>query len=163
MRFDNLAREPTTVLMRHAVCLLAVTVGTVITGCATSNLSPANLRVDVGTDHAVYSPGDTLSGSITFVNRTLKHIRAEFNTTGQFWYGLYDSAGGELFSFCNGCGMAFTYLDLPPLGTQTDSFDFLLTRDAHPSSQPLTPGPYRVRVWVEYHEDIFSETTIEVR
>jgi hypothetical protein len=149
--------------MRLSVCLLAIATGAVVTGCTTSTLSPANLRVEVRSDRMVYAPGDSLAGSITFVNRTLRYIRAEFNTTGQFHYGLYDSLGGKLFSFGSGAGMMFTYLELPPLGTRTDSFDFLLTRDAYPSSQPLAPGTYGVRVWVMGREDIFSETTIEVR
>jgi hypothetical protein len=133
-------------------------------GCCTiETLSPDNLRVEVRSTETAYAPTDTFIGSLSFTNRTLRPIRAQFGSDSQSQGALYDGSGKEVLTYRPGGSLIITYLDLPPLGTRTDSLRLPLSWGTHPSDSVLAPGTYRFRMWVFGHEDIFSETAFDIR
>jgi hypothetical protein len=152
--------------MTAAVVRLSLLASAVVlaAGCSTiETVSPGNLRVEVVSADTAYASSDTFVGSFTFANRTLRPIRAQFGSDSQSQGALYDGSGNEVLTYRPGGSLVITYLDLPPLGTRTDSVRLPLLRGTHPSDSALAPGTYRFRMWVFGHEDIFSETTFDIR
>ena len=122
-------------------------------------LSPDNLGVEIRSDQPVYAPRDDFSGTFTFVNKSGQRMKAEFPTTGLYHVELYDVDGNLRRSHFPGQDSAVTYLELEPFGTRTDTLKFPL----YSPPESLLAGPFRVRAWVDGHEDIYSETAIEIR
>jgi hypothetical protein len=154
--------EPCPILGR---LLLATATAAVlaVAGCGTTDrLSPSNLRVEIRPDKSVFAPGDSFKGTFKFINRSMKSIRAEFPTSRLYSIVFYDNQGTRRFSYDPVAYQVLTYLELGPLGTRTDKLKFPFYSYAIPEGS-VPPGTYRVRAWVEYHEDIYSEATIEVR
>ncbi len=136
-----------------AIGLTAVLLATL--GCGTADtLTPANTRVDLASARSVYAQTDSFVGTFTFINKTLRSIRAEFASSQLFDLAFYDSLGVESFHLNMGAYQRITYLELGPLGARTEPLAF-------PFYQ-LPRGTYRVRAWVEGHEDIYSEKTIRI-
>ena len=134
-----------------------------LSGCGTTDtLSPANLKVLVRSHKSVYSPSDTFTGSFTLTNKSLKSIRAEFGSSLQYNVVFYDSMDALRLSYPAVAYQVLTYLELAPLAARTEHLEFPLAALAIPPG-PLPTGDYRVRAWVEDHEDIYSETTMEIR
>jgi len=146
---------------RLAVLASAWAVALMVWGCGTEHdLSPANLKLEIRSGRYVYGPWDDFSGTLTFTNKTRRRIDAEFPSLGQYRIDFYDSTGvRQRMVFPGAQYPAVSHLELEPLGTRVETLDFPLSCDE--DTIPL--GPYRVRAWVELHEDIYSETTIEVR
>ena len=135
-------------------CLLLA--AAVLTGCGTiETLTTANLRVEVTSFDKAHAPTDSFRGTFRFINKTLENIRAEFPTSQLYDLAIYDSLGAERFHLNQGSRQAIRYLELGPLGTRTEALRFTFYQ--------LPPGTYRVRAWVAWHEDIYSEITIDVR
>jgi hypothetical protein len=127
-------------------------------GCSTTIriLNPGNLRVEVRSFSTTYSQSDSFTGLFMFTNRSLLNsIHAEFGSSQLYDLVFYDSLGIEQFHYNQGAEQVITYLELAPMGTRTEQLRFRF--------YSLPPGPYRVHAWVMGHEDIYSETTIEVR
>ncbi len=150
-------------MRRPVLSRLLLTAVLVVTGCGTIDsqaLSPSNLKIEIRSDNSVYAPEDTFSGTFTFINRSRRRIRASFPSWGQYWVDFYDDEGILRLGWSDNVGPpAVSYLELEPLGTRTDTLRIPLA--GPPDS--LHEGTYRVHAWVDRHEDIYSETTIEVR
>jgi len=155
-RFDIPAHESIMSAMRIGIllCLLLAAAG--LTGCGSiETLTPSNLKVEVRSFENTHAPTDSFKGTFKFVNKTLKNIRAEFPTSQWYDLAFYDSLGVERFHLNQGSQQRITYLELGPLGTHTEQLRFTFYQ--------LSPGTYRVRAWVAWHEDVYSETAIEVK
>ena len=134
-----------------------------LSSCGTTEtISPANLKVLVRSHKSTYAPGDTFTGSFTFTNKAVRSIRAQFASSLQFSVAFYDSVDALRLSYPAVAYQVLTHLELAPFATRTEHLEFPLAALAIPPG-PLPTGTYRVRAWVEGHEDIYSETTIEVR
>jgi len=143
--------------MKYFLVLPALTVFLLATsGCGTiDTLSPYNLRVEIRPSRVEYAQTDSFTGSFRFANRTARNIRAEFGSSQLFDLAFYDSLGAESFHYNMGAYQRVTYLDLGPLGTHTVNLAFPF--------YGLPRGTYRVHAWVERHEDIYSDVSIQVR
>jgi hypothetical protein len=134
-------------------CLLLAAAS--LTGCGSiETLTPSNLKVEVRSFENTHAPTDSFKGTFKLINKTLENTRAEFLSSQWYDLAFYDSLGVERFHLNQGSQQRTTYLELGPLGTHTEELRF--------SFYQLSPGTYRVRAWVALHEDIYSETTIEV-
>ena len=120
----------------------------------TDTLTPDRLKVEIRSFRAEYEQGDTFRGSFTITNKTLKSIRAKFPDSRWFDLVLYDSLGNAAFHYNVVAFQIVTYLELDPLDSHTEMLSF------PPDTLPV--GAYRVHGWVMWHEDIWSETTIQV-
>ena len=143
-------------MLKHLNLLAAVCSLVIVAGCGTADsLSPSNLDVEVRSFTTTHAQTDSFIGTFRFCNKTPKSIRAEFGSSQWFDLVFYDSLGVERFHYNHIAYQILAYLELGPFGTHTDKLAFPF--------YALPPGVYRVHAWVFGHEDIYSETSIEVR
>ena len=138
------------------LCLLLVLGAMLSAGCDRGLSS--DLRIHIRSGKSVYAPNDDFSGTLTFTNKGLKGIHEMFPTSCQYHIAFYDWLGIVRSYYPDNAFQAVTYLDLEPLGTRVDTLSFPISH--YPDTIP--PGTYRVRAWVEGHEEIHSEMTIGV-
>jgi hypothetical protein len=139
------------------LCLL-LALGAMLSAGCDRGLS-SDLRIDIRTGKSVYAPNDDFSGTLAFTNKSLKQIHETFPTSCQYHIAFYDWLGIVRSYYPTVAFEVLTYLELEPLAMRVDTLSFRISYN--PDMMP--PGMYRVRAWVENHEDVFSETTIEVR
>jgi hypothetical protein len=146
------------VSMTAAVVRLSLLASAVVlvAGCSTTDVvSPANVRAAVKSNRAVYAPADTFDGSFSLANKTLQIVRIEKTAMALYDLAFFDSCGAEAYRFNTGSYNATSYVPIAPLGTHTDRLKFRM--------RVLPPGKYRVHAWLIDHEDIYSETSVEIR
>ena len=137
-----------------------VAVAVAIVGCAPREPSPSNLRVELRSDKVLYVLPDDFSGTLTYINKSCWKVEKTFGSLGRYHMDFYDSTGtAQLRLFPNHECQALSYLKLGPFETYVDTLRLAL----HYGYDSLPVGTFRVRAWVEDHEDIYSETMIEVR
>jgi hypothetical protein len=139
-----------------AACLLLVATAVLSAGC--DRALSSSLALELRSNRVIYELDDDFSGTLTFTNRSAQRIRERFRTGRQYNIAFYDSLGIVRNLFPDIEIPAFTYLELEPFATRVDTLDFPLSD--YPDTIPL--GIYRVRAWVEGHEEIYSEITIGV-
>jgi hypothetical protein len=136
------------------LCLL-LALGAMLSAGCDRGLS-SDLRIDIRSGKSVYAPDDDFSGTLTFTNKSLQRIRETFPTSCQYHIAFYDWLGIVRSYYPDVAFQAVTYLVLEPLGMRVDTLSFPIS--IYPDKIPA--GIYRVRAWVEGHEEIYSEATI---
>ncbi len=144
--------------MRFGVLLGVVFVAWATLSAGCSRGLSSSLALKLYSNRVIYDLDDYFSGTLTFTNTSAQRIRERFPTGRQYNIAFYDSLGIVRKLFPDIEFPAITYLDLEPFATRVDTLDFPLTD--YPDTIPL--GIYRVRAWVEGHEEIYSEITIGV-
>jgi len=144
--------------MRTGVMLAVMLVAWATLSAGCSRRLSSSLALELRSNQVMYELDDDFSGTLTFTNRSAQRIRESFPTGRQYNIAFYDSLGIVRNTFPDIEIPAFTYLELEPFATRVDTLDFPLSD--YPDTIPL--GIYRVRTWVEGHEEIYSEITIGV-
>ena len=157
-RFDIPAREPILSVMRKwiSVCLLLTTAAVVSAGC--DRWPSSGLGIELRSSHIAYTTDGDFCGTLTFVNRGVSSIHESFPTSCQYQVVFYDQTGTIRRHYPIVAFQMPTGLYLGPFDSQVEVLRFSISN--RPDTTPA--GLYRVRAWVEGHEDIYSETIVAV-
>ena len=116
------------------------------------------LRLSLTTNRTVYQSGEPIHIRFAMVNHTGTPILLEFTSSQRFDVTIEDTHGNEVWRWSAG-HMFATVMGHETLGPE----DPRLTYEAV-FKDSLSPGPYRVRVWLTDARQHFSSTIgIEVR